>query len=380
MKTSAECGVRNTECNTRNAALHRSAFRAFRSAFYSALRTPHSALLLALLLLTPGCAWMRWNQRGEMASFGPKVPCRVPPHATAEELVTYLNQNVDKLQGWRASRVSLRANGIRLSADIAVEKSRHLRIVVNSVAGNELDLGCNDDVFWFWAKRSPDRAVMYASHEELDLVRDTLQIPFEPDMLMEALGVAAIPLEGTTLEPGGNRTSRLISNHVLANGKTIRKVITVDTCHGRVLEHSVWDASGRRIAHATFSNHRLDPESGVILAHHIQLEWPQAEVSLAMDLGHVEVNPVGMPEQIWQMPSMPGYPVKNLRDVAMQRGGPQQRPSQLPPEVPITRGLRNETWQARREVEIDESSDLDADERPMYRDDEEDLPEDEAGS
>src|SRR5262249_13984212 len=108
-------------------------------------------------------------------------------------------------------------SGIRLMADIAVEKNRHLRIVVSSMGGNELDLGCNDDVFWFWAKRSPDRAVMYANHEQIDLVRDTLQIPFEPDWLMEALGVAAIPMEGTTLEPVGNKTSRLVSNHVLAN-------------------------------------------------------------------------------------------------------------------------------------------------------------------
>ena len=156
-----------------------------------------------------------------------------------------------------------------------------------------------------------------------------------------------------------------MSNHVLANGKTIRKAITVDTCHGRVMEHSVWDASGRRIAHATFSNHRLDPESGVVLAHHIQLEWPQAEVSLAMDLGHVEVNPAGMPEKIWEMPHMPGYPVMNLQDVAMHRGGPQRRQTQLPPEVPITRSLRNELWQAHREVESDEPADLDGEERPL---------------
>jgi hypothetical protein len=364
MKTMAEGGMQNPE-GSQTASDGNSPLSRFIPPF--SFRNPHSAfhiahlvmILLVIVASLPGCAWTRWNQRGDLA-FGPKVPCRVPPHATAEELVEYLNQNAAKLQAWRASRVRLRANNMPLMADIAVERDRHLRIVVTSVAGNELDLGSNDDVFWFWAKRNPEPAVMYAGHEQLELVRDTLQIPFEPDWLMEALGVATIPPEGTTLEPADNRTSRLVSHHTLPNGRTIRKTITVETCHGRVLEHSVWDEAGRRIAHATFSNHRLHAEAGVILAHHIQLEWPQADVSLAMDLGQVEINPTGLPERIWEMPRMPGYPLVNLEDMARHRDGGSRQGSRLTHQTPVLRRDRGELWQAHRETEGDEPSDLDS--------------------
>lgn len=321
-------------------------------------------LLPFALLCQTGCAWTRWSKRGELSAFGPKVPCRLPPHATAEEIVQHLNQNVDKLQGWQARHVKLRANNMPLQALIAVEKGQHLRIQVSSIAGSEMDLGCNNEVFWFWTKRGPQPAVRYAAHQQMDHVRETLQIPFEPDWLMEALGVAAISLQGVTLEHAeGKPTSVLASQHVSSTGRKIRKTITVDNCHGRVLEHSVWDAEGRRIAHATFSNHRLDPESGVVLAHQIRIEWPQADMSLAMDLGQVEINPVGLPAQIWDMPHMPGYPVVNLEDIATQRGGRRPRPQ-------ISQGVErreepSEDWRAHRELSEPESLDLDGEAEPL---------------
>ncbi|MFO0919983.1 MAG: hypothetical protein U0872_16945, partial [Planctomycetaceae bacterium] len=124
------------------------------------------------LLSSTGCAWSRWGKRQDDSAFGRKVPCRLPPDATAEDYVDYVNQNVNRLEGWRASGVKLRANNMpQLDALIAVEKANHLRIIVSSFTGNEVDLGCNEDVFWFWAKRQQPAAVMYAKHDQLDTVR-----------------------------------------------------------------------------------------------------------------------------------------------------------------------------------------------------------------
>ncbi len=314
----------------------------------------HSALLIALLLLAPGCAWMRLGPKAEYSAFGPKSPCRVPPHATAEELVDFLNQNVDKLDGWQARSVKLRYNKMPLTGMITVAKGGKLRILVDSMVGSEMDLGSNEEVFWFWAKRAPEPAVMYASHEQLDHVRETLQIPFEPNWLLEAMGVQYLPPEGTTLEEVNEHASRLVSFHALPNGKKIRKVITVDTCHGRVLEHSVWDAANRRIAHATFSHHRLDPETGVVLPQRIQLNWEQADISLTMDLGKVDINPTGVPATIFQMPRMDGYPQLNLEDLAYQHAGKRPRPK--------TSSRDEHVWQARGDREREEPADLDAEE------------------
>jgi hypothetical protein len=330
--------------------------------------------LVLLSVVLPGCAWTRFNLRPDPTAFGPRTPCKLPANPTAEDLVLVINQNVDRLHSWRAGRVKLRANHmpLTLEADLAVEKGRHLRLVVRHAlgGGDELDLGCNDDIFWFWARRQKPSAVMYASHDQLDEVRDNLQIPFEPDWLMEALGVAPIAAEGVTLEPitGTRSTAWLVSHHTLPNGRSIRKAITVDMCHGRVMEHSLWDsATGKRIAHAEFSNHRIDQATGIVMPHHIKLDWPQADLSLAFDLGPVEINPSGLPERIWDMPHPPGYPVMNLTDVArgphagagVQPAG--RAPRQQAVLEPGEAEAEDEFWQPRRPNDFDPEEPVDFD-------------------
>ena len=162
-------------------------------------------VLAAVSAAAPGCCLSRWSRRGDPLTFSQKMPCRLPPNATAEDVVLAVNENVDRLEGWRAGKVKIRANHMPLSleADLAVEKGRHLRLVVRHPlgGGDELDLGCNDEIFWLWQRRQKPQAVMYASHDQLELVRENLQIPFEPDWLMEALGVAPISAEGLAPEP-----------------------------------------------------------------------------------------------------------------------------------------------------------------------------------
>jgi hypothetical protein len=332
------------------------------------------ALLVAALVVVPmavpGCAWTRWSRQNDPLAFSRKTPCRLPANPTVDDLVLAVNDNVERLNGWRASRVKLRASQmpVSLEADLAVEKGRHLRLVVRHAlgGGDELDLGCNDDIFWFWARRQKPAAVMYAAHDQIDLVRDNLQIPFEPDWLMEALGVAPIPSDGLTLEPiAGMQAARLVSHHAGANGRNIRKAITVDTCHGRVLEHSVWDsATGVRLAHAEFSNHRIDPASGVVLARHIRLEWPQADLSLSMDLGQVEINPTSLPERIWDMPHPPGCPVMNLEDFAADGRPRRVQPARRTQASASPAESEEAFWQPRRrsEIDVEEPVDYDADE------------------
>jgi hypothetical protein len=329
--------------------------------------------LLALAAALPGCAQVKaW--RGDPLAISQKTPCRLPPNPTADELVAAVNENVDRLQAWHASRVKIRAAQIpfALEAELAVQKGRHLRLIVaHSLGGGpELDLGCNDKIFWFWQRRQKPPAVMYASHEQLEVVRDNLQIPFEPDWLMEALGVAPIEAEEVILEPiSDQRAARLVSQHVAPNGRQIRKTITVDTCHGRVLNHAVWDAeTGQRLAYAEFSQHKLDPASGVIMPRRIELEWRQtdpsvsADLSLTLDLGEVEVNPTGLPQRIWEMPHPPGCPTMNLAEFA---GSPQPYP------VPAARRSAaladeqadgdpdGEFWQPRRSTELDADEPID---------------------
>jgi outer membrane lipoprotein-sorting protein len=269
-----------------------------------------AACLTALALLgLSGCASMRAMMPRQ------QVACTLPKNPSVDEIVAHINANVNKVEGYRASSLKIRANNLPLGGNLVVERDHRLRLEVTSLAGKEVDLGSNDEVFWIWAKRNQPAGVYYAAHDDMDVARQNLPIPFEPEWLMEALGVVPLSTENVHMEgEAQNGAIRLVSHHELSSGQTVRKVVVVNSCTGCVMEHSTYDAQGQPLVRVLLQDYRPDPTTGAMLARHVKLDWPQADMSLAMSLGHVEVNPPPMPAAVWEMPQVPGCPLVNLGD------------------------------------------------------------------
>ncbi len=331
---------------------------------------PSLWICITLLFLTaPGCAGLRtFAFRKDHGPYGPNTPCRLSKTPTVEEIASHINENADKIHGWRASGVSIQASGVpvRLSGNFFVEEKQRLRLEVTSMMGKEVDLGSNDEQFWLWMRprgKMPP-AVYYAAHENIDIARQNMPMPFEPGWLMEALGIRPMSTDNVQLEgEPGNAAIRLVSQHQMPDGQLIKKVVVVHGCHGYVMEHSTYDDRGQPIVRARLQDYRLDPESGAVLPHHVKLDWPQAEMSLAMDLGHIDVNPPSFPPTVWEMPQIPGSQMVDLGDPRLN-GGQQYatRPRRPPPAsttiaagpaAPVAAGSARPTVLATSQEEID---------------------------
>lgn len=291
-----------------------------------------SAALLSLLL--PGCAGLRGNRANN--PFGPKVACVLPKDPTVSQVVEHVNRNVAKVQSWRSNSVKIRAQSVPvpLSGNLVVEGNRRLRLEVTSALNKEVDLGSNDELLWLWMKPRGDmpHAVYYAAHENMDVARQQLPLPFEPEWLMEALGVAALSAENTTLETQpGVGTLRLVSYPELPDRTRIKKEIVVHGCHGYVMEHNIYDAYDQPVIHVVLQDYQLDKATGATLPHHVRLHWPQTEMSLTMDIPQIEVNPPSISPLVWQMPHMPGTTMVNLGDPrTLQYASRPQAPNRPP--------------------------------------------------
>lgn len=276
--------------------------------------------LLGVMVSGLGCAGVRgFALRRPEGPYGRGTPCALTAASSAEEVVALVNRNVEKLEGWRASSVRIRAQGIPMSLDgnLVVQRDHRLRLEVTSPRGKEVDFGSNDEEFWLWSKpqeKLPNQ-IYYAAHQDMDLARQHLPFPFEPEWLMEALGVAPYSAEGATVEPvKGGGSLRLVSHHQLPTGETVKKVVVVHGCHGYVMEHSTYDERNQPLVRVLLQDYRLDAGSGAILPRHVKLDWPQNSVSLAMDLGHVEVNPTAIPVAVWRRPPIANAQMVNLGD------------------------------------------------------------------
>lgn len=281
------------------------------------------AIILTLLFIAPmGCAGLRGMalQRDPNAN----TKCVLGQNPTLEEVVAVVNANVDKIQSWKADNVKISANngGISMpvSGHLYVEREHRLRLEVTSIAGKEVDFGSNDEIFWIWSRRGngPNPPVYYASHNDLDLAQKQFPIPFEPKWLMEALSIAPLTTENVRMDSApGIAEIVLTSDHVLPSGQPVRKIVKVDSCRGRVIEHSTYDANNHPLVRVRMSDHRLDKNTGALLPRYVKLDWPQQEMSMEMNLGMIEVNPTSIPSAVWQ-PEIKGAPMVNL-------GGPPGR-------------------------------------------------------
>lgn len=282
---------------------------------------PRSARLVKMLLLLalsgplPGCAWCR--SFFVVNPYGPGAPCQLVADMPLPELVAHLNRTAERVTALRAAQFKIHSRGagfepIPLSASLMVETPRNFRLVASSLMGPEVDLGSNSEEFWFWAKRA-QKHIFMARHDQIARAQQRFPIPFQPDWLIEAMGVIPLNEAELTYEPGvpGSNRASLVSQRISPQGRPVRKVTVVDTCHGVIVEHVLYDETGRLIASARMSEHYREPLADVVLPARIDLDWPQEQLGLTMTLGRMEVNP-SLPLQAWTLPSYPGYPVVDL--------------------------------------------------------------------
>lgn len=266
-------------------------------------------LLFLAIGACSGCIKSRWP--GRHSGFGFRRSCVLSPQPTLQSLLQHLNRNIDILHGWRSSDVRIYARGagrppVWLSAYLAVERPRNLRLMASVLGTNEVDLGSNPEQFWFWARRASPDDNFILPHTDETGAATRLPIPFEPEWLMESLGV--VPIDGTDMrleiDPSGNSPHRLISDRVSPQGQMVRKVLLVDPCNGHILEHALYDSVNQLIARARFNDYREEPTYGIVIAHHVELEWPPAGLSMSLDIGHIDANPEAMPSKTWQPMAM----------------------------------------------------------------------------
>ena len=288
-------------------------------------------LMLTIVFSGSGCALQNWMF--PPADFGPRAPCRLSPQVTKDQLVEYLNKNIQGsptssgIASWRSTNVKISATGmppgISAPASIAVEAPRNFRLRVSEplTRAESVDMGSNLGHFWFWAKDAEPQRVITVSHDDLPSAQRDLRVPFHPDWLMEVFGVIPLDPAKFTLRAGPTHepTLELISHAMSAAGEPQRKVIRIDGCHGIIREHALYDGHGVMIARAALADHRIDAETGLVVPHVIRFDWVTMRQQMTLEFGSVELNPPAMPPQAWQIPNKSNSPRLDLSQVLKER-------------------------------------------------------------
>lgn len=270
-----------------------------------------------------------------LALFPGQVPCVLTPPTTLDQVVRTVNDNNARIQSFWTTEATLTGPGLPpLRANLAFERPRRLRLLAETgLTGPELDLGSNDELFWFWARRSEPPAIYFCRHAQFSTSPARQYLPFEPQWLVEALGVAefdpALPHQGPFPLPGNRLEVRTIRE---TPEGTLTKVTVVDGCHGWVLEQQLYDAQGRLLAASQTGGHRRDPLSGLVMPTVVDFRFPPAQLALRIRLGNVQINrPLEGGAELFQLPRYEGAPLVDLGDPRWQP------PPPMPPGAELDR-------------------------------------------
>jgi hypothetical protein len=241
----------------------------------------------------------------------------LPASTSREELVQHINEQAARTAGWRCRSMTVQVpHAPEASGQIAVEYPRKMRLRAKALMVPVADVGSNADRVWAWVNPKlggPGPETLTCRHVSFDAVRCAaersggMQIPFDPDWLMEVLGVVPLDPNSVTLEkaPDGGPIWHLVSHRTDASGRRVLRVIDVDAAHGQILAHELRDArTGATLARAVLQDHRRCEKTGVVLPHTIVLSWPAAGLSgMTLRLGEIEVNPRDLPANLWAIPA-----------------------------------------------------------------------------
>jgi hypothetical protein len=281
-----------------------------------AYRSALSFVLAAGLLCFggSGCQWL-----GSMCA--PPAVRVLPPSPSLEQVVEVVNRNNSAIHSFSTTEARLSGPGFpSLNANLAFERPGLLRLRADSIVGPELDLGSNQELFWFWARRSQPEALYFCRHDQFAASSASRAVPINPSLLIEALGTRefdpALSHEGPVQLPGERLEIRTVRE---SPEGTTTKVTIVDGIRGLVLEQHIYNAAGQLVASFISDNHRRDPLSGLVMPGTLKLDFPSAQLSMRLDLGRVHINQLtGDPAELWSLPHYQGAPAIDLASPKFQ--------------------------------------------------------------
>ena len=253
----------------------------------------------------------------------------LPPAANLEQVMNVVNSNSGQVQSLFTSQASVTIPGspTALRTLVAYQRDRRLRLRADTaLSGTEMDLGSNDEMFWFWVKRNQPPALYFCRHDQFAGSAARQILPVEPTWLPRALGVV-------TFEPGRNyqgpapiSAGRLEIRTLPTTPYGNTLVTVVDDSRGIVLEEHVYDPQGNLLATALLSRHQRDGTTGITLPRHVALHLPTMQMQIGINLKDLQINRLQSSQaDLWVKPSPPGYPEIDLADPNLRLGQPTAR-------------------------------------------------------
>ncbi len=257
---------------------------------------------LATWALTLGTIWVAggatcYRQTAHVNQFPPPQVFKGLP--TIDELAEVLNRT-DQINQLSSNSVSVEvpsmSNVPRLRATLSVDRPKRFRMraSIPILLGSGIDLGSNDELFWFEVPESMTQTLYFAKHSQFQRQSVRNILPVDPSWLVDALGLVHLDtsqvVEGPLLRTDGRIEVRSMTPY--PDGLYSR-VCIIEPTAGYVTDQILYGPNGKMVAGASATNHRYYAEQQCALPHSVNVRLlPEGgpPLELKFDIGNYTIN------------------------------------------------------------------------------------------
>jgi len=238
--------------------------------------------------------------------------------ASLDQVISAVNLNAGRIQSYQTNNASITVPGMPaiplLRGNIAAQRPSRLRLQASTaITGPEVDMGSNDELFWFWVKRNEPPALYFSRHDQFVGSAAQQVMPIDPKWFLDAIGMAQFSPNDQHQGPLPHGDGTLeIRSIIQSPTGTLTKSTVIDARRAWVLEQHIYDSGGQLMVSSRASRHRFYPAEGVSLPQEIEVRVPAMQLSLSIDVGSVLLNQVAENPVLWSLPVLSGYPQIDL--------------------------------------------------------------------
>jgi hypothetical protein len=246
---------------------------------------------VAALLAATGCN--NGTRFGGLIRSNPNPPASPGEIPTTAQLVDYLNRNGRLVQTMEVKQLDLdckqklQQGGLR--GRMVCQKARNFRLAADLMGSQAVDIGSNDQEFWFWIGKSDPPYLFHCSYNDFARGGVRLPFPFRPEWVMEVLGMGEYgPPDSYQLVDRGKMLE--LVQQTKSQGQDVKKIIVFERNYApvQVPNYILQDAQGKEICSAHITE--VQQVNGATVPRRVKLVWPAEHIELKLKLDEVVLN------------------------------------------------------------------------------------------
>ena len=166
-----------------------------------------------------------------------------------------------------------------LNATLSLEREKNFRMQASLpvILGAGMDMGSNENVFWFEVPEGISKTLYYAEHDKYRQQLTRAILPVDPTWVMDALGLVQIDPSTVVAGPVRRTDGRLeVRSTMNLPGGMYQRVCLIHPNEGYVTHQFLYAPDGKLIASSEASQHQYYEAQQCVLPHQVKLNLQPA--------------------------------------------------------------------------------------------------------